>query len=630
MTNKVQVIFEIDKDAQGRTTLRQLESGVTRLGRSGKQAGADIDAGISSFVQKAAVVEFFRRGASEAIAFGQAAVTAFNEANNAALGLQSVARFKGFDPADTVEQVKNLELVKSGLLTIGEASTALKNLLQAGFGLDQSIELIKRFGDSAAFGKQAALSFGQAVVSTSEGIRNQNSILSDNGGITKNLSVILKERGFQLQDLSDKVKGAAAREALYNGLLAETQAQIGDAAKLTTTFAGEQAKLEAQQKILLATTGELITKSPELRQGMQALADVLAEVTKQVGTSGTNLNTFVKDAAASLGGLFSVIKAGLPLLQAMVALFNIMQELNPLKIFAELRTAKLIDVSETKKESDKAKLIFDDIEKRLEKFSAKPIVDPTAVSQGQKTTTEITKSSDAYFKRIEEANKRFAAGIREIGAATADLQAKLSIDPVANLFEAQEASRKSFIEKLRDVPREFKEAFEKASRDAQALDLFKGVLGQGQALARTRFQIAELEAGGDPRKLAQARRDAIQQEIDQAKRFLDIAANPAQRQLAIGRIVEATNNISELTPEQRDIRFKALNEQATVQEQLFRENFSRLTAQTNAQKDNTVALVQVGNRLAAVEGALTNFKEGAIIKIVDESNGAATVNLGSV
>jgi hypothetical protein len=36
------------------------------------------------------------------------------------------------------------------------------------------------------------------------GILQSNSILVDNAGITKNLSVILKERGFELQDLSDK------------------------------------------------------------------------------------------------------------------------------------------------------------------------------------------------------------------------------------------------------------------------------------------------------------------------------------------------------------------------------------------------------------------------------------------
>lgn len=634
MGNKVQVIFEIDKDAQGRTTLKQIESGITRLGRASQGAGAQIEAGLS-FVKSAVLVEFFRRGAQAALDFGVAAVKAFTEANNAALGLQSVAKFKGFDPQATVELVQNLDLVKSGLLTVGEASTALKNLLQAGFGLDQSIELIKRFGDSAAFGKQAALSFGQAVVSTSEGIRNQNSILSDNGGITKNLSVILKERGFELQDLSDKIKGAAAREALYQGLLVETQAQVGDAVKLTKTFAGEQAKLEAQQQKLLVTLGELITKNPELGKALQTVSSTLEFLTTQLKDSDSQVSKFVTNSVNSFATLIDTaakLARGLNAILTIVNAFpNVGNLLNPgAALFAPTKD-QAKQQEEVKVQFGKLREAYLAEQKKLEaELKSKPILTAESIAAGQKTTDEINKANDAYFKKIDESNKKFAEGLREIGNATTDLQAKLSINPVATAFEAAEASRRAFIEKLRDVPKEFRDAFEKASRDVQALDLFKGVLGQSQALASTRLQLAELEAGGDPRKLAQARRDAVQQEIDAAKKFLDIAANPAQRQLAIGRIVEATRNVGELTPEQRDVRFRALNEQVTVQEQLFRENFNRLTAQTNATNDNTAALVQVGNRLEQVDGALSNFKEGAIIKIIDESNGAATVNLGSV
>lgn len=61
----------------------------------------------------------------------------------------------------------------------------------------------------------------------------------------------------------------------------------------------------------------------------------------------------------------------------------------------------------------------------------------------------------------------------------------------------------------------------------------------------------------------------------------------------------------------------------------LRESFNRLGQVQKAQEDNTVALVQVGNRLAAVEGALTNFKEGALtIKIKNDSE--ASIDLGSV
>lgn len=179
-----------------------------------------------------------------------------NKLQAATLGLESVSKFKGVNPQVAVDSVKNLELVKNGLLTVGDASLALKNLLASNFTLEQSIELIKRFGDAAAFGRQAGLEFGYAITSATEGIKNGNSILVDNAGITKNLSVILTEAGLSATDVNKATSDLNVRMALYNGLLKETQGFLGDANKLTQTFAGEQAKLDAQTTTLKQSLGE--------------------------------------------------------------------------------------------------------------------------------------------------------------------------------------------------------------------------------------------------------------------------------------------------------------------------------------------------------------------------------------
>jgi len=147
-------------------------------------------------------------------------------------------------------------LTKDGLLKVGDAATGLKNLLSAGFGLEEATQIMNTFKDSAAFGRQSALSFGEAVVSATEGVKNQNSILVDNAGITKNLSIILKEQGFALQDLSDSSKGAAARQALLNGLMEEGKLFAGDAAKVSETLAGKQALLDQKMDKLSRTVGE--------------------------------------------------------------------------------------------------------------------------------------------------------------------------------------------------------------------------------------------------------------------------------------------------------------------------------------------------------------------------------------
>lgn len=53
--------------------------------------------------------------------------------------------------------------------------------------------MMNRFKDSAAFGRQSSLSLGEAVKSATEGIKNENSILVDNAGVTKNVSMMWEE-----------------------------------------------------------------------------------------------------------------------------------------------------------------------------------------------------------------------------------------------------------------------------------------------------------------------------------------------------------------------------------------------------------------------------------------------------
>src|SRR5207244_1857093 len=146
--------------------------------------------------------------------------------------------------------LKNLDLVKNGLLNLSDGALALKNLLATGFNLEESSDLLRTFGDSAAFGRQAALSFGYAISSATQGIKNQNSILVDNAGITKNISVILQEQGFQIQDLSDKYKGLAARQALYTGLMKEGALFQGNANVLLQTTQGRVLQLDASYQRL--------------------------------------------------------------------------------------------------------------------------------------------------------------------------------------------------------------------------------------------------------------------------------------------------------------------------------------------------------------------------------------------
>lgn len=301
--------FQIAGKGQTKQAIEQKQK-VDELSKAYKNLRGSVSDGLSTFQAlnigdklssiTRGFIEIGRVGAAAFSSVTSAATDFINEANklqSAELGLGSVAKFKGIDKQSATDAVQNLELVKNGLLTVGDASLALKNLLASNFTLEQSIELIKRFGDSAAFGRQSSLEFGYAVTSATEGIKNQNSILVDNAGVTKNLSLILKEAGFSEQDLGKLTSDTAVRTALYNGILKETQGQLGDAIKLTETFQGKQAKLEAQITTLKQEFGSL------LQQGLTPFLDKIVESDGAVKSFAGGIIT----VGGALGSLLPVI-----------------------------------------------------------------------------------------------------------------------------------------------------------------------------------------------------------------------------------------------------------------------------------------------------------------------------------
>lgn len=200
----------------------------------------------------AAVTAF---AAVAAVAFKKA-IDASNDMSNALTGLNSVA--KAFKQDTDKAKKAAVDLAADGLMSVKDAAAGLKNLLATGFALPEAINLMNAFKDSAAFNRQGTLEFGQAIEGATQGIKNQNSIMVDNAGITKNLSLILKDAGFSIQDLSNVTSDAKVRQALYNGILKEASIFSGDAAKMAETLTGKQAALSTQVFVLSAAVGDLL------------------------------------------------------------------------------------------------------------------------------------------------------------------------------------------------------------------------------------------------------------------------------------------------------------------------------------------------------------------------------------
>lgn len=215
---------------------------------------------------------------TQVVSYLDKSVDAAVRQQNALMGLASTAAGTGNDIQKTTNAAKSL--ASDGLMPLGDAAMGLKNLLAAGFSLPEAIRLMNAFKDSAAFGRQGSLDFGQAIVGATEGIKNGNSALVDNAGVTKNLSNILVDAGYSAQDLSKAGQDAGVRMALFNGILGETKNQVGDAAKLSESFGGALARQKTQVTNLQVALGTAL--QPILTKIMSALSPIIEAVMQWV------------------------------------------------------------------------------------------------------------------------------------------------------------------------------------------------------------------------------------------------------------------------------------------------------------------------------------------------------------
>jgi hypothetical protein len=116
------------------------------------------------------------------------------------------------------------------------------------------VAIMERFKDTAAFGRQASLGFGESIVGATEGIKNQNEILLDNAGMSTNATHLIQQQGGALTDFANISTDATTRTRFFNGMMNDTSHQLGNAAVLSGNFSGEQAKLGT---VIFNTQGRL-------------------------------------------------------------------------------------------------------------------------------------------------------------------------------------------------------------------------------------------------------------------------------------------------------------------------------------------------------------------------------------
>lgn len=227
-------------------------------------------------------------------------IEASNRYKAAVIGLESVASGRGIASGAMTQA---LDKVTDAFFDAASASTAFKNLLARGYDLDQATQAIVRLKDAASFGRQASLGLAEAVVTATEGLKNENSVLVDNAGVTKNVAKMWEDYAKSIGVATTSLTQQQKIEAEVKGILEETRFQVGDLAKLQDTLAGAQART--------AMAGEELTRAYG-----NAMAPAVQAVTEVLGGFLNSLTELIKAAPGVVSGVTSTGMAILGLMAA--------------------------------------------------------------------------------------------------------------------------------------------------------------------------------------------------------------------------------------------------------------------------------------------------------------------------
>lgn len=254
-------------------------------------------------------------GTAALIRFSKESVKAASALNDAWIGLESIVSGQGKSFSKAKDFIN--DYISDGLVPLENAVTAYKNLAARGYSTEQIEQLMRALKDSASFGRQSSYTLGQAVQTATEGLKNENSILVDNAGVTKNVSVMWREYAQSIGVGEKSLTLAQRRQAEVNGILKETRFQTGDAAKLVNTYSGQIAMLGYNFQQLKVKVGNALIPIAQavlpsinaIIAGLTRLADVFAQVTAMLFgksaqvTAATGIASSAASAADATDGL---------------------------------------------------------------------------------------------------------------------------------------------------------------------------------------------------------------------------------------------------------------------------------------------------------------------------------------
>lgn len=220
--------------------------------------------------------------------FGKEASKAAREASDSMMGLRSILEGQGRSFSDAKKFID--EYIQDGLIPMTDATAAYKNLASRGYDDTQIQQVMTALKDASAYGRQASYSMGDAVKSATEGLKNENSVLVDNAGVTKNVAKMWEDYARSIGTTSQNLTQQQKIQAEVTGILEETRFQTGDAARVAGTLTGEIQRLSFGFNNFKVAVGNIV--NPILKTFLPVINAALTAITKFANTVATAVNNF--------------------------------------------------------------------------------------------------------------------------------------------------------------------------------------------------------------------------------------------------------------------------------------------------------------------------------------------------
>ena len=278
-------VGEIDLD------LRVNQSGFNRQLKGIQAMAKNVGAAIASAFAVRVVINF-----------GKTCISTATEVENAWVGLNSIINGQGksFNNAKKFIQ----EYISDGLVPLKNAVIAYKNLSLRGYNEEQIQKVMNALKNSATYARQSQYSLGDAISTATEGLKNENSIVVDNAGVTKNVAKMWEDYAKSIGVSYTSLTKEQKIQAEVNGILEETKFQMGDAEKYANTYSGKVAKLSTSFTNLKVKIGNILKVIagafiPIINNAIKAIEKFIDGITALMNSFGiqTNIVDTLKDVS---------------------------------------------------------------------------------------------------------------------------------------------------------------------------------------------------------------------------------------------------------------------------------------------------------------------------------------------